>query len=327
VRRSSILEAKISTQTFEAVVVGAGPAGLSAALILGRARRSVLVCDAGRQRNAVASEMHGVLSRDGMPPLELLAEATRQLLKYPTVQICAESVRQVRRTSSAFMIAFDDGEVAAKRIILATGMIEELPSMPGLNERWGKSVFSCPYCDAWELRDRALTVAGDAADLVPFAQELYQWSRKLTICGFDETVCSPDERAWVSRTGITTNASRIASLDGSPALTIRLENGEALSCDALFLCVPLVQHSHLVSDLNCATTAKGRVEVDVKQQTSVRGVYAAGDACAHIHQVVTAAASGAVAAIAVNDDLCAEDVRSVLSGLPSEQPGNETHHD
>jgi thioredoxin reductase len=305
---------------FDAVIVGAGPAGLSAALVLGRARRRVLLCDAGSQRNAVAAEMHGFLSRDGMPPLELLAEASKQLLTYPTVETCREKVVQIRSLAGGFGVEFADRSVSARRIILATGMIEELPAIPGLRERWGQSIFSCPYCDGWEMRDRTIAIAGDGQDLVPLAQELFQWSRQLTICGLDCSQCSPEQRVWLRETGISTFASPIAALHGDGALTVQLEGGDSFPCDALFLCVPLVQHSHLASELGCAMTSRGRIEVNADQQTSVPGIYSAGDATSHIHQVVTAAAGGTAAGISVNNDLCAEDVRGILAAVAARSP-------
>jgi thioredoxin reductase len=295
---------------FDAVIVGAGPAGLSAALALVRARRRVLVCDGGPTRNDAASEMHGFLSREGTSPSEFLAKARDELLLYPTVEIVSKAVTAISK-DGAFSVEFSDRRESARRIILATGMIEELPPIRGLRERWGTSVFSCPYCDGWEMRDRPLAIAGDRRDLVPLAQELYQWSRELTICGFDPSSGSPDEQAWIRQTGVATKFSTIASLDG-PELTIKLNDADALVCAALFLCVPLVQRSDLGARLGCATSFSGRLKTNTEQQTSVDGVYAAGDASAHTHQVVMAAATGAAAGIAVNNDLCIEDVESVL---------------
>ncbi len=305
---------------FDAVIVGGGPAGLSAALVLGRSRRRILLCDTGSQRNAVAAEMHGFLSRDGMPPLELLAEATKQLERYPTVAVSRRSVEQIEKTDDAFLIGFADHAVSARRIILTTGMIEDLPPIPGLLERWGQSVFSCPYCDGWEMRDRAIAIAGDGNDLVPLAQELYQWSRQLTICGVDSSQCNLDQQAWIRETGTSTFASPVASLSGDAALTVHLERGNSFLCDALFTCVPLVQRSHLASDLGCAMTSRGRIEVNVDQQTSVPGVYSAGDATSHVHQVVTAAAGGTVAGVSVNNDLCAEDVQRIVTAVAARSP-------
>lgn len=195
-------------------------------------------------------------------------------------------------------------------------MVEELPAYPGLRERWSRLVFSCPYCDGWEVRDRPLAIAGDSKDLVPLAQELYQWSQRLTICGLDPSACTSEERAWIRQTGVSTKPSAISALE-EPDLTIKLHDGEALLCSALFLCVPLVQRSDLGAHLGCATSPRGRLETNAEQQTSIEGVYAAGDASTHIHQVVTAAASGTVGGVAVNNALCAEDVRAVLESAIS----------
>jgi len=257
--------------------------------------------------------MHGFLSRDGTPPEQLLTEASEQLLRYPSVKICRKSVSQIESIGGRFRAVCGDDLATARRVILATGMIDDLPSIPGLRERWGHSIFSCPYCDGWEVRDGAIAIAGDAEDLVPLAQELYQWSRRLTICGLDASNCGLQERIWIREAGVAINASSIIEVGGSAGLTVFLESGEVLPFDALFLCRPLRQHSNLASAIGCALTPGGRLWVDADQMTSVPGVYAAGDACSHIHQVVTAAASGAVAAISVNTDLGAEDVRNVIA--------------
>jgi thioredoxin reductase len=317
VATGGIASHRMPHHTFDVAVIGAGPAGLSAALVLGRARRRVVVCDAGSPRNATAVEMHGLLSRDGMPPAHLLAEGRAQLQRYSSVELALTPSASVEPSGDHFAVDVGDNQVRARRVILATGMIEALPALPGLRERWGTSVFSCPYCDGWEVRDRPLAIAGDRDDLVPLAQELSQWSRDLTIYGCDLDACSAQEQAWIRAAGVVTRASRIVALEGAAAPTLRLASGERAGCDALFLCVPLVQRSPLAAKLGCALTHTGRIEVNRDQRTSVAGVYAAGDASGHVHQVVTAAASGAMAGMSVNDDLSAEDNRNLIAAVPT----------
>lgn len=296
---------------YDAVIVGAGPAGLNAALVLGRARRRILLCSDGKSRNAAATEMHGFLSRESMPPSALLEAGRSQLAPYASVECRNVTVTDIRRTDDAFAVTLAGGDRAgARRVILATGMIEHLPPIDGLRELWGRAVFSCPYCDGWEFRDRRLAVAALDDTLIDYAQELYQWSRQLTLCGFDPAAANERQRRWIAAAGVDTRSGKMAALERSEErlTAILLSDGARVACEALFLCAPLVQRSSLPASLGCELTPSGRIHIDKFQQTSVRGVYAAGDAGTVVHQVVTAAGSGALAAIAVNDDLTTDDV-------------------
>lgn len=294
-----------SADAYDAIVVGGGPAGLSAALILGRARRRTLVVDDGHPRNAVAEAMHGFITRDGTPPAAFAAAAWRELAAYPSVALREEAALEVARAGDGFRVVLaTSAPLAAKRLILATGVFDVLPDVDGLAERWGKSVFVCPFCDGWELQDRRIAVYGRGADAVALAQELAGWTRDLVVCAERDELCDADRR-WVERAGATLRIGRLRALRGPVPRLERLAfgDGEEAACEALFLSAPLRQHSPLFAQLGCVLAPDGRIAVDPCYRTSVPGCYAAGDAVTTHHQVLIAAASGASAAIALSSDL------------------------
>ena len=280
-------------ETYDAIVVGGGPAGLSAAEILGRSCRSVLVLDDGRPRNAASYRLSGFLSRDGTPPQQLLAIARRELAKYPSVVLRDAHASAAQREGETFRVDTGDGSsFSGRRLLLATGVYDALPDIPGLADEWGKRVFVCPYCDAWEVRGKRLGVIGRDGSAQELARELRQWSSDLVVCAQDS----------------------VASVEsaGEQPLQMHLKNGGTESCDAIFLCVPLRQRSPLVDMLGCKRRDDGHIEVDAYGRTSVPGCYAAGDAAARIHQVVLAAASGVAAGIGINEDLVERDAKQVV---------------
>ncbi len=167
----------------DVVIVGAGPAGLSAALMLGRCRRSVLVVDHGRNRNAASHALHGFLTRDGTPPAEFLRLAREELAQYATVELRAGEVVDAECRSDSFCVTLASGEeVPSRKLLLATGVVDNLPEVPGFRELYGRSVFHCPYCDGWELRDQPLAIYGRGDRGVGVALELTAWSRDLVLC-------------------------------------------------------------------------------------------------------------------------------------------------
>jgi thioredoxin reductase len=299
---------------YDALIAGAGPAGASAALILGRARRSVLVCDDGTPRNETAVEMHGFIGREGSSPVEFLTVARDALAPYETIELRNCTLSGVVAEDGLIRAMAGDQVVTARSIVLATGMMEQLPGIRGLSDWWGRAIFSCPYCDGWEVRDRRIAIYGEPKNIASLAQELYQWSRSITICGFVSAACTPQEREWLEASGVETRPAPIVAVEGSgQALSaVLLEDGERVPCEALFLCVPLVQQSPLAVQLGCTLSHSGRIVVDAEQRTSVPRVYAAGDTCGRIHQIAAAVASGASAGIAVNDDLTEEDARVLI---------------
>lgn len=297
------------SQIYDAVIVGGGPAGLSAAQTLGRSCRRVLLVDDGRPRNGVAKEMHGLLSRDGTPPHELLRLSRMELGRYAGVCILDGHVDSAVRESGRFRIGAGDKWYVGRRLLLATGLYDALPEIAGLRELWGKRAFICPYCDGWEVRGKRLAVVGKGRKAIELAQELRQWSDDLLICTQAINDLTEDDARWLKNVAAAVNERLIenfALCEGRVSLTF--EDGSRDSCDAAFLRAPLRQRYPLVDMLGCDVRSDGQIHVDDRGRTSVPGCYAAGDAVTAIHQVALAAASGVAAAIGINEDLLAEEI-------------------
>ncbi len=306
-------------EPYDAIVVGGGAAGLSAALILGRSCRRVVVCDEGRPRNAVANRMHGFLSRDGMPPQDLLAAARQELENYRSVRFVRTRIVHAAREETAFTARDERGEqFTGRRIVLATGVYDTLPAIAGLAERWGTSVFVCPYCDGWEMRGKRLAIVGKGRKAVELAQELRQWSDDILICTQGTDDLTSDDRRWLAATKLPVRSATVVSFRGEGRALERVyfDQGEPERCDAAFLCAPLRARYPLVEMLGCRLRADGEIEIDERGRTNVQGCYAAGDAVTSVHQVVLAAASGVCAAMALNEDLLAQEVREVSGSGP-----------
>jgi thioredoxin reductase len=269
---------------WECVVVGGGVAGLSAALVLGRARRRTLLVDNGGQSNRAAAHVGGGLALDGTPPDELYARGRAQLTSYDSVVIRDAEVISARRDGEAFVLDLGGGpDVHAQSLILATGMDYEVPDVPGFAEHWGGSVFHCPFCHGWEVRDRRLAVYADEAMAERLSALARGWSD-------DVTVVRPDEVAELRAEAGTVRA--VVRRDGSE-----------VPCDAVLVHAPLHRRGRLAEGLSLELTEAGLVAVDPDGQTSAPGVYAAGDLAVAPQQVPIAAGSGHMAGLAVVREL------------------------
>ena len=297
---------------YDVIIVGAGPAGLSAALMLGRCRRSVLICDTGRPRNAASHAMHGYLSRDGVPPLEFLATGRRELERYETlflrqVAVVDASCAPDRR----FDVTLATGEqVRCRKLLIATGVVDNLPTTDGFRELYGRSVFHCPYCDGWEVRDQPLAIYGRAERGLGLSLELTAWSRDLVLCTDGEAEIDDDGRDRLAGNGITIREERVARLEGTSGRLehVVFETGERLPRRALFFTTGQFQRSDLSIRLGCEINEKGTVRTGKYETTHLPGLYVAGDASRAVQWVIVAAAEGAEAAFAINSDLIKEDL-------------------
>jgi thioredoxin reductase len=286
----------------DVIVVGGGPAGLSAALMLGRCRRRVIVCDAGRPRNRASRALHGYLSRDGMPPAELLHLGRRESEAYG-VRHCAATVVGVERDGAGFTVRLDvGGPLVARRVLIATGVEDHLPSVAGIDACYGRSVFHCPYCDGWEWCDRRLCVYGRGRSGAALALSLRTWSGDVAlVTDGPARLPAPAVRALAAQ-GVEVRALRLRALrhDDGALEAIEFEDGSTLARDALFFTTGQHQQATLARDLGCDVTRKGTIRTDRFGRTCVDGIFVVGDASRDVQFVSVAAAEGAKAAVAIN---------------------------
>lgn len=306
--------------TYDCIVVGAGPAGLSAALMLGRCRRRVLVCDAGQPRNARSAGLHNYLTRDGIQPAELLRLAREELKRYSSVEFRSVEVLDATRSPDGFRLVCADGkQLGARKLLLATGVVDELPDIEGLEPLYGTSVHHCPYCDAWGWRDQPLAIYGRGEEGFSLALGLTVWSDDLVLCTDGPSGLSDAEAEQLNQEGIEIREEEIARLEGHDGRLERVVfiQGEPLSRRALFVCAGQHQRSGLARKLGCRFTSKGAVDTGSCEVTDVPGLYVAGDSSKEAQFVVVAAAEGAEAGMAINKALLKEDLAQNRNSTPS----------
>jgi thioredoxin reductase len=296
---------------YDIIVVGGGPAGLSAALMLGRCRRRVLVCDSGRYRNAASGGVHGFLSRDCILPAELLEISRRQLEPYG-VKLLRIAVAKIARLSAGFKVTLADRTTCtARRILLATGVTDRVPEIANVDQFYGSSVHHCPYCDAWEHQDQPLAVYGRGRPGIGLALSLKTWSDDVVLCTDGRSNLRPSDRDELERNSILLHSGRIAKLEGTGGSLERIVfiDGRELARKAIFFNTGQFQTCSLAEDLGCEFTKRGAIKTDKFEKTSVPGVFAAGDCSRNVQFVAVAAAQGAIAAAAINVELQREDRR------------------
>lgn len=303
----------MSERAYDVVIVGGGAAGLSAALVLGRARRRVAVVDAGRPRNGPAAHMQGFLSRDGMPPAELLATGQAEVRGYG-VEVIED---QVVAIESGYLVRLASGApLTARRALVATGVRDELPDIPGVRERWGRDLLHCPYCHGWEVRDQPLGVLGTRPDAVQHALLVAQWSDDVVF--FEHTMdVGSDDLARLDARGVKVIRGVVRSVvvEGDRLIGVQLADGQLVARTAVFIRPTNVPHADgLLAGIGCEVDSAGFVIVDSTGRTSNVGVWAAGNVVDPRFQVITSAGTGSVAAIAINANLVQDDVARALRG-------------
>ena len=288
---------------FDALVLGGGPAGLAAALWLARHRRRVGVVDGGEPRNRSTSATHGYLGHDPIGPGELLAKARGEVLAYPTASFLACRATGARPDGDGgFQVGTDEGTcLSSRRLVLATGVVDELPPVAGLEEHYGESVFHCPTCDGYEARDRDVVVLGWGAQVAGTALELLDWARRVTVVtGGRDFEGDERHRRALARYHVPVKELEAAELLGvrGDLQGVRLSDGTHIPCDLVFFSVAHHPRTELARELGCRLTGEGCIEVDDECATNVTGVFAAGDVTPGLQVVQVAAAKGAMAGVA-----------------------------
>lgn len=292
---------------FDVIIVGGSVAGLSAATYLGRMRRATLVVDSGKPCNRVSHASHGFLTRDGVDPAELLRIGREQVLAYPTVQFHSALVTAVEQQADGFVVTLETGETfAARKVLLAMGLRDQLPEVANVEQFWGRSAVHCPYCDGWEVRDQPLAVQGNGAAAVHRARLLLNLTDDLVICTDGPATFGEEEWQFLQARQVRVIETPLIGLEGEgdQLHTLHFADGSSLARRALFLNLKTSQQP-LVATLGCEVDEMGFVKVDEQGHTTVDGVYAAGDMTSRMRAVIFAAAQGAAAGIWINMALLA----------------------
>ena len=312
---------------FDVVVIGGGGAGLSGALTLARARRSVLVVDGGEPRNAPAPAVHGFLSRDGINPAELLATGRTEIASYGA-EILNRQVVSTGRTEDGFVVTLDDGSlISARRLLVTTGVVDELPEVEGVRERWGRDVLHCPYCHGWEVQDQPIGVLGTGPWAMHHALLFRQWTEDLTLFLHTAPQLTAGEEEQLAARGVRVVEGEVASLDivGDQLAGVRLRSGEVVPRRALVVAPRFKPGAAILAGLGLEPAAHpsglgDHIVVDATGQTAVAGVWAAGNVTDPFAQVINAAAAAAWAAAHINADLIAEETRVAVGAYGDRVP-------
>jgi thioredoxin reductase len=292
----------------DVIIVGGGPAGLSAALLLGRARRRTVICDAGTPRNRTSHALHGYLSRDGVPPAELLRMGRDEIRRYD-IEWRSERVTSVCRGGDGFEVQLEGGDrLHARKLLIATGVSDQLPAIEGFEACYGRSIHHCPYCDGWEWRDAPLAVLGNGKSGAALALALLTWSPDVQLFTNGPARLPTPVRQQLLTQGVAVHDRRVTGLQHADGrlTAVHLQNGDAVPRSALFFTTGQHQQESFASQLGCEFTRKGTVKTDRYGQTCVPGLFVVGDASFDVQFVVVAAAEGAKAAVLINKQFQSE---------------------
>jgi thioredoxin reductase len=306
---------------YDVIIVGGGPAGMSAALMLGRCRRRVLVLDSGHYRNYATEAMHGYLTRDGTHPAEIRRIAREESAKYGVEVRCVKAIRS-KKEGDGFVVELEEGNpCSCRKLVLATGVVDKLPPVEGIDEFYGKSVHHCPYCDAWEHQDQPMVVYGKGKSGMGLAMSLKTWTREVVLCTNGPSGLSQPARRKLADLDIGLRTTKIARLEGEGGHLDRIifAKGDPVACRAMFFNTGQSQSCGLPSEFGCNLTPRGAIRTDRWERTNVPGLYAVGDCARNVQWVVVAAAQGAIAAEAINMELQEEDRQIVLAAKRAER--------
>lgn len=305
-------------EPWDTIIIGGGPAGLSAALLLGRCCRKVLVCDAGEPRNWAAERMHGFLTRDDIAPSEFRALARQELERYDNVELWNGEVTDVARDSdNVFRVMRDDRWERTRKLLIATGVKDQLPALPRIEEFWGKSVHQCPYCDGWELRGTPIAVYGKRARGLEMARAMTAWTSEIALCTDGPSGFKVVDQDHLVRNGIELIEEPIVELAGNNGQldAVIFKNGRRLPRRALFFDTPCISHTQIARKLGCQLTKKGGIRCGQYEATNVPGVFVAGNIIKDVQLAIVAAAEGTRAAFGINRSLTREDYERRATGV------------
>lgn len=295
---------------YDVIIIGGGPAGLNAAVVLGRCLRKVLLFDSGKQRNRYSHGMHNYLTRDNIKPAKFLELSKTESKKYGVKHQNIEVIH-ARKTGDFFEVTDKNKKkYQSKKLILATGLSDRLPKLSGAAEMYGKSMFHCPYCDGWEIRNKKIGLYAESKNGIDLALILTTWTKKITFYTNGKKFLRSNNKDLLISKGIAVNDSKIKSLNGAGGYikTIEFSNGTNDKCEALFFSTGYEVQCDLVESLGC-NMGKYKVAITNKsQQTNIPGLYVVGDASRDMHFVVVAAAEGAKAGVYINKELNSEDI-------------------
>ena len=296
----------IGMELQDCIIIGGGPAGLNAAVVLGRCRRSVVVFDTARYRNQYSHGMHNYLTRDDILPTDFLQICHTELDKYGVKRIMKKITHARQNSDGLFAVRDEDGALYhAKKLLIATGLIDNVPEVPGFQEFYGHSVFHCPYCDGWEVQDRKVGIYARNKDGWELALALKGWTDQVTLYTDGRRHVKPKQLEQLKANGVEVVYDVFDRLDGTGTQLERIvfKNGKTRDCDAIFFVNGYTQHCDLYETFGCEVSKKGVVITNRYQQTSTPGLYVAGDADRDMHFVVVAAAEGAKAGVMINKEL------------------------
>jgi thioredoxin reductase len=293
-------------EMYDVIIVGGGPAGLNAAVVLGRCRRKVLLFDSGSYRNRYSHGMHNYLTRDDIAPTEFIKLSHKEIDKYG-VHYKQKKVVEARKNEENLFVARDEdgAKYYGKKMLIATGLTDKLPEVEGFKEMYGKSVFHCPYCDGWEVRDKKIGVYARNKEGWELALALKGWSRHVTLYTDGRKNVKPFQQEQLDANKILVDLRPIARIEGNEGKLEKIvfKNGEEQPCEAIFFVNGFTQQCNLAETFGCEMTQKGVAKANTHQQTNVSGLYVAGDVARDMHFVVVAAAEGAKAGVTINKEL------------------------
>jgi thioredoxin reductase len=293
-------------EIYDCIIVGGGPAGLNAAIVLGRCRRKVLVFDTEQHRNRFSHGIHNYLTRDDILPHEFLQLCHKELEKYSVQRIRKKVINAKKSEEDLFAVKDENATMYySKKLLIATGLNDTLPGIEGFNEFYGKSVFHCPHCDGWEARDKKIGVYARNKDGWELALALKGWSDAVTLYTDGKTKVKPFQREYLDANKILIITTPISKLHGEhdQLQKIIFKNGEERECDALFFVNGYTQQCNIAEAFGCEVNKKGVIVTNRFQQTNIKGLYVAGDASKDMQFVVVAGAEGAKAGVTINKEL------------------------